>query len=79
MRIHEKESDLLSTVQEGISSIRLVQAFNRHSFEINQFQRHAERSLQANLQLNVTTVLSALVVGMFMAAGARSCILRWVA
>ncbi len=67
--IHEKESDLLSVTQEGISSIRLVQAFNRQSFEVHQFERHAIRSLEANLRLNVTTVFSSLVVGTLMALG----------
>lgn len=67
--IHEKESSLLSVAQEGISSVRLVQAFNRQSFEVNQFQQHAVRSLEANLRFNITTVISSVVVGALMALG----------
>ncbi len=67
--IHEKESNLLSVAQEGISSVRLVQAFNRQSFEVNQFQQHAARSLEANLRFNVTTVISSVVMGALMALG----------
>ncbi|PWU10713.1 MAG: ABC transporter ATP-binding protein [Verrucomicrobia bacterium] len=67
--IQEKESNLLSVAQEGISSVRLVQAFNRQSFEVTQFQEHAVRSLEANLRFNTTTVVSSVVVGALMALG----------
>ena len=67
--IQERESDLLSVAQEGISQIRMVHAFGRETFEVRQFRRRAAQSLDANLQLNITTILSALVVGTLMAAG----------
>ncbi len=67
--IQEKESDLLSITQEGLSAIRMVQAFGREAFEIRQFRRRAMRSFGANMELNMTTVKSSLVIGTLMAAG----------
>jgi len=67
--IQERESDLLTLAQEGLSQIRMVHAFGREAFEIGQFQRRAAQSLEANMRLNMTTVASALVVGALMAVG----------
>ena len=67
--IQERESDLLATAQEGLGSIRMVQAFGRESFEVEQFVRHATRSLEANFRLSMTSMRSALVVGTLMALG----------
>jgi len=67
--IHERESDLLTIAQEGLSQIRMVHAFGRESFEVDQFRRRASKSLEANMRLNMTSVASALVVGTLMAAG----------
>jgi len=67
--IHERESDLLTLAQEGLNGIRMVQAFNRQDFEIRQFRERATQSLQANMKLNVTSVVSGLIVGVLMAVG----------
>ena len=67
--IQERESDLLATTQEGLGSIRMVQAFGRESFEVNQFVRHATRSLEANFRLNMTSMKSALLVTTLIALG----------
>ena len=67
--IHERESDLLTIAQEGLSQIRMVHAFGREAFEVDQFRRRAAQSLEANMKLNMTSVASALVVGTLMAAG----------
>ncbi len=67
--IHERESDLLTIAQEGLSQIRMVHAFGREAFEVDQFRCRASRSLEANMKLNMTSVASALVVGTLMAAG----------
>lgn len=67
--IHERESDLLTIAQEGLSQIRMVHAFGREAFEVDQFRRRASKSLEANMKLNMTSVASALVVGTLMAAG----------
>ncbi len=39
--IQERESALLAVAQEGLSSIRMVHAFGREEFEVNQFRRQA--------------------------------------
>jgi ATP-binding cassette subfamily B protein/subfamily B ATP-binding cassette protein MsbA len=67
--IQERESDLLATAQEGLSSIRMIQSFGREAFEVDQFHHHAKQSLEANFRLNITSTQSALVVGTLMALG----------
>lgn len=67
--IQERESDLLTLTQEGISQIRMVHAFGRENYEIRQFRKRATRSLEAALKFNVTSIISTLVVGVLMAAG----------
>jgi ATP-binding cassette, subfamily B, bacterial len=67
--IQERESDLLTLAQEGISQIRMVHAFGRESFEIRQFRKRAARSLEAGLRFNITSIFSSLVVGTLMAVG----------
>ena len=67
--IQERESDLLTLAQEGLSQIRMVHSFGREAFEIGQFSRRAAQSLEANMRLNMTSVASALVVGTLMALG----------
>ncbi|MEO5755105.1 MAG: ABC transporter ATP-binding protein [Chthoniobacterales bacterium] len=67
--IQEQDSALLTQAQEGLSSIRMVAAFGREDFEVAQFYQRAERSLQANLRLNLTNVKSALVISTLMGIG----------
>jgi ATP-binding cassette subfamily B protein len=67
-RIQERESALLAQTQEGLSSIRMVHAFGREEFEIGQFHRYAQQSLQANLRLQLTNVNSSLVISTLMVA-----------
>jgi len=67
--IQERESDLLAVAQEGLGQIRMVHAFGRESHEVGQFRERAERSLAANMRLNITSVVSSLVIGTLMAAG----------
>ena len=67
--IQERESDLLASAQEGLGSIRMVQAFGRESFEVDQFVRFATQSLEANFRLNLTSMRSALVVSTLMVLG----------
>jgi ATP-binding cassette subfamily B protein len=65
--IQERESALLTVAQEGLSSVRMVQAFGREAFEVAQFQKSAHGSLEANLQLTSTSMKSSLVVSTIMA------------
>jgi len=67
--IQERESDVLSTVQEGLSSVKMVQAFGREEYEVEQLTVRARDSLKANLKLTMTTMNSALIVSTLMAVG----------
>jgi len=67
--IQERESAVLTTAQEGLSSIKMVHAFAREDHEVEQFRLSAHGSLEANLKLNTTTIASSLVVGTLMAIG----------
>jgi ATP-binding cassette subfamily B protein len=70
--IQERESAVLTRVQEGLSSVKMVQAFGREEFEINQFKGHARESLQANLRQTDTTMRSYLVVSTLVAASSAA-------
>ena len=72
--IAEKESAVLTMAQEGLSSVKIVQAFGREDYEVAQFQSSAKNSLEANLTLNSTSMRSALVVGTLVAAGSAAMI-----
>lgn len=65
--IAEKESALLTTAQEGLSSVKMVQAFGREEDEVRQFSASAHQSLDANLRLNATSMKSSLLVGSLVA------------
>ncbi len=65
--IAERESDLLTTAQEGLSSVKMVQAFGREDYEVQVFQTSARGSLEANVKLQGTSMQSALVVSTLMA------------
>ena len=67
--IQEQESAVLAQAQEGLSSIRMVHAFGQEEWEVSQFHQRARQSLQANLRLTLTSVKSALAIGMLMVIG----------
>jgi len=67
--IQERESSLLTIVQEGLSQIRMVHAFGREAHEVAEFHKRASSSRDANLNLNMTSVRSSLVIGTLMAVG----------
>jgi ATP-binding cassette, subfamily B, bacterial len=67
--IQERESDLLAVAQEGLAQIRMVHAFGREGHEVRQFRKRASGSLAANMRLNMTSVVSSLVIGTLMAVG----------
>ena len=70
--IAEKESAVLTIAQEGLSSVKIVQAFGREDHEVAQFQTSAKNSLEASLILNATSMRSALIVGTLIAAGSAA-------
>ncbi|MEQ1860426.1 MAG: ABC transporter ATP-binding protein [Chthoniobacteraceae bacterium] len=65
--IAERESDVLTVAQEGLSSIRMVQAFGQEEREVAQFRTSARQSLEANLRMNLVSMRSALVVSSLIA------------
>lgn len=65
--IQERESEVLTVAQEGLSSVKMVQAFGQEEREVAQFQNSASQSLEANLRLNVVSMKSALIVGTLIA------------
>jgi ATP-binding cassette subfamily B protein/subfamily B ATP-binding cassette protein MsbA len=67
--IQERESDVLSVAQEGLSSIRMVHAFGREDYEVAQFRTRATGSLEANMRFTGTQMKSSLVIGTLMALG----------
>ena len=67
MEIMERDSAMLGVVQEGLSAVRVVRAFGREQFEVDQFRRYAESNLEANLRFNATSLASNFAVGALMA------------
>jgi ATP-binding cassette, subfamily B, bacterial len=65
--IAERESAVLTVAQEGLSSIKMVQAFGREEYEVAQFRASASESLDANLRLNFVSMKSSLVIGTLIA------------
>jgi len=77
LRVHERESDVSSRVQETLSAIRAVQAFAREPLEHERFERQAAASLHANLHLTLLQTGSQMVVSLLMAVGTAAVI--WLA
>jgi len=67
--IQERESALLTVAQEGLASVRMVHAFGREDWEVDQFHQSARQSLDATLKLTGTNMRSALVISTLMAFG----------
>jgi ATP-binding cassette, subfamily B, bacterial len=77
LRVHERESDVGSRVQETLTAIRAVQAFAREPLEHERFERQAAASLHANLHLTLLQTGSQMVVSVLMAVGTAAVI--WLA
>ncbi len=77
LRVHERESDVSSRVQETLTAIRVVQAFAREPLERERFERQAAASLHANLHLTLLQTGSQMVVSLLMAVGTAAVI--WLA
>ncbi len=65
--IQERDSDLLTATQEGLGAVRMVRAFGREQYEVDQFRGHAQRSLEANMRFNTTSLASNFIIGSIMA------------
>lgn len=67
--VQQGESNVLAKAQEGLTSVRIVQAFGRQRHEVRQFIHECEQSLSANLRLTFTNVSSSFIVGFITALG----------
>jgi ATP-binding cassette subfamily B protein/subfamily B ATP-binding cassette protein MsbA len=77
LRVHERESEVSSRVQEALIAIRAVQAFAREPLERERFERQAAASLHANLHLTLLQTGSQMVVSVLMAVGTAAVL--WLA
>jgi ATP-binding cassette, subfamily B, bacterial len=77
LRVHERESDISTRVQETLGGIRAVQAFGQEDFESQRFRRHADASLKANLRLTLLQTGSQSIVGLLLASGTAAVV--WIA
>jgi ATP-binding cassette subfamily B protein len=64
--ISERESAVLGLAQEGLSSVKMVQAFGREQDEISRFTVSAKQSLEANVQMQLVSNYSAMIVATLM-------------
>jgi len=74
LRVHERESDVSSRVQETLAGIRAVQAFGREVHEHARFVHHAEASLRASIRLTAVQTGSHALIGLLMAVGTAAVI-----
>jgi len=74
--IAERESAVLTQAQEGLSSVRMVQAFGREEYEVSQFQTRARDSLEANIRLQSTSMRSALIISTLLATSTAA--MYWI-
>lgn len=66
---HQQESDLLATASEGLTNIRMVQAFGQEKREISQFSDQCHQSVTANKTLQFVNISSVLATGVVTAMG----------
>jgi ATP-binding cassette subfamily B protein/subfamily B ATP-binding cassette protein MsbA len=69
---HAAEGSVSASVEGGLASVRLVQAFAREEYEAEKFARICQQSYWSNLRLTMTQLWSALVVGGVTAGGLAS-------
>jgi ATP-binding cassette subfamily B protein/subfamily B ATP-binding cassette protein MsbA len=66
---HDRESKVSAIIQESLSSIRTIQAFAREEDEVRRFEVNTGQSVEANVRMTRTQVMSSFVVGMITAVG----------
>ena len=66
---HAQESQLVSSLQESLSSIRAIQAFTRERETNDRFQAQAGQSLEANQRLILVQLVFSACVGLAMSVG----------
>jgi ATP-binding cassette, subfamily B, bacterial len=66
---HQRESSLVSFVQEALSSVRAIQAYTRERDTVQQFDERTAASVSANARLTVAQLGFSACVGIAMALG----------
>ena len=66
---HQRESSLVSFVQEALSSVRAIQAYTRERDTANQFDQRTAASVRANARLTMAQLAFSACVGIAMAFG----------
>jgi len=69
LEYHDRESKVSALIQESLSSIRTIQAFAREEDEVRRFELNTSASVEANVRMTRTQVMSSFAVGMITAAG----------
>ena len=69
LEYHDRESKVSAIIQESLSSIRTIQAFAREEDEARRFELNAGQSVDANVRMTRTQVMSSFAAGMITAAG----------
>src|SRR5581483_2610455 len=73
--VRKKESDVVSTLEEVLSSIRVVKAFAREDYEQKRFERESLASVETALKARSLKAKLAPIVEIIVAAG--TCIVLW--
>ena len=73
--VRKKESDLVSTVQEVLTSIRVVQAFAREDYEQQRFESESMENVEAALQARSIKAKLTPIVEVIVAVG--MCLVLW--
>ncbi|HKQ38784.1 MAG TPA: ABC transporter ATP-binding protein [Verrucomicrobiae bacterium] len=76
-RYHENESALVSSLQESLSSIRVIQAFTLEPQTGERFRARAKQSLEANQRMTRTQLLYSACAGFAVSLGTAGVV--WVA
>ena len=74
-QVRQKESDVLSVVQETLSSIRVVKAFAREAYEEKRLEQATLESIEMTLRARRIKALLSPVVNFIVVAGA--CLVLW--
>ncbi|MGH9729984.1 MAG: ABC transporter ATP-binding protein [Candidatus Acidiferrales bacterium] len=73
--VRKKESEMVSTVQEVLSSMRVVKAFAREDFELKRFESQSLESVETALQARNIKAKLAPIVDVMVALG--TCLVLW--
>jgi subfamily B ATP-binding cassette protein MsbA len=71
----KKQSEVLSTIQEVFSSIRLVKAFGREDFEEQRFEKESREQVQSALEARAIKSRLSPMVDIIVASG--TCLVLW--